>query len=133
MADFCFIAAGQLGLPKAVQRHITLKIMLFCNGIAETIGGQPIPTGTLERSVCIIQGYERFVWYVNDPSGRDELERAFSRARDADDDCASNLTSHPLQAPHGMLQTTGFKMSPILLISERNITIYSNVSGAKWD
>ncbi len=80
--DFSFIAAGQLGLPEAVQRHIPLKIVLFYNGTAETTGGQPIPAGTLERS---IRGYERFVRYLNDPSDHRELERVLTEARDADE------------------------------------------------
>jgi TPP-dependent indolepyruvate ferredoxin oxidoreductase alpha subunit len=65
-----------------VQRHIPLKIVLFYNGTAETTGGQPIPTGTLER---IIRGYERSVRYINDPLDRGELERALTEARDADE------------------------------------------------
>lgn len=80
--DFSFIAAGLLGLPEAVQRHIPLKIVILYNGKAETTGGQPIPAGTLERT---LRGYERFVRYINDPSDRRELERVLSEAREANE------------------------------------------------
>jgi TPP-dependent indolepyruvate ferredoxin oxidoreductase alpha subunit len=80
--DFSFIAAGQLGLPEAVQRHIPLKIVLFYNGTAETTGGQPIPAGTLER---IIRGYGRFVRYINDPSDRRELGQVLTEVHDSNE------------------------------------------------
>jgi TPP-dependent indolepyruvate ferredoxin oxidoreductase alpha subunit len=36
--DFSFIATGHLGLLVAVQRKIPLKVLLLCNGKAETTG-----------------------------------------------------------------------------------------------
>ena len=62
--DFSFIAAGHLGLLEAVQRQIPLKILLLCNGKAETTGGQKIPEGLLER---ILRGYEEYVHFIHDP------------------------------------------------------------------
>jgi TPP-dependent indolepyruvate ferredoxin oxidoreductase alpha subunit len=78
--DFSFIAAGHLGLPEAVQRNIPLKIVLFYNGKAETTGGQPIPEGTLERTVS---GYGDSVRYINDPQDRHEIESVLREAANA--------------------------------------------------
>ncbi len=75
--DFSFIAAGHLGLPEAVQRHIPLKILLLCNGMAKTTGGQKIPDGVLER---ILRGYEEHVQFILNPLDRDEVESAIKKA-----------------------------------------------------
>lgn len=71
--DFSFIAAGYLGLQEAFQRQIPLKILLLCNGKAETTGGQPIPDGLLDR---ILLGYDEHVHFIHDPSNRKEVESA---------------------------------------------------------
>jgi len=75
--DFSFIAAGHLGLPEAVQRHIPLKILLLCNGMAKTTGGQKIPDGMLER---ILLGYDEHVQFIHNPLDRDEAKSVIEKA-----------------------------------------------------
>ncbi|MDD2837103.1 MAG: thiamine pyrophosphate-dependent enzyme, partial [Methanothrix sp.] len=75
--DFSFIAAGHLGLLEAVQRHIPLKILLLCNGKAETTGGQKIQEGLLDR---ILLGYEEYVYFIHDPLDRREVESTIKKA-----------------------------------------------------
>ncbi|HUS75592.1 MAG TPA: thiamine pyrophosphate-dependent enzyme [Methanothrix sp.] len=75
--DFSFIAAGHLGLLEAVQRKIPLKILLLCNGKAETTGGQTIPEGLLDR---ILLGYKEYVYFIHDPLDRREVESSIRKA-----------------------------------------------------
>ncbi|OPY53544.1 MAG: Indolepyruvate oxidoreductase subunit IorA [Methanosaeta sp. PtaU1.Bin112] len=75
--DFSFIAAGHLGLLEAVQRQIPLKVLLLCNGKAETTGGQKIPGGVLER---ILRGYEEYVHIIHDPLDQRAVESAIKSA-----------------------------------------------------
>ncbi|HOT06316.1 MAG TPA: thiamine pyrophosphate-dependent enzyme [Methanotrichaceae archaeon] len=75
--DFSFIAAGNLGLVEAVQRHIPLKVLLLYNGKAETTGGQTIPDGLMER---ILLGYKEYVYFIDDPLDRDEVKSAIKEA-----------------------------------------------------
>ena len=75
--DFSFIAAGHLGLPEAVQRHIPLKVLLLCNGMAKTTGGQKIPDGLLER---LLSGYEEHVIYIRNPLNRTDVKSAIKKA-----------------------------------------------------
>lgn len=75
--DFSFIAAGHLGLLEAVQRQIPLKILLLCNGKAETTGGQKIHEWVLDR---ILRGYEEYVYFIHDPLDRREVESTIKKA-----------------------------------------------------
>jgi TPP-dependent indolepyruvate ferredoxin oxidoreductase alpha subunit len=75
--DFSFIAAGHLGLLEAWQRQIPLKVLIFCNGKAETTGGQPLPDGALEK---VLAGYSSQVLRLKNPgdpaAAREVLEQA---------------------------------------------------------
>jgi len=75
--DFSFIAAGHLGLLEAAFRKIPLKILLLCNGKAETTGGQMIPGGLMER---VLQGYDGYVHFIHDPMDREEVDSAIGKA-----------------------------------------------------
>jgi len=75
--DFSFIAAGHLGLLEAVQRQIPLKVLLLCNGKAETTGGQKIQGGLLER---ILRGYEEYVHVIHDPLDKREVDSTMKSA-----------------------------------------------------
>lgn len=78
--DFSFIAAGQLGLPEAVQRGIPLKILIFLNGRADATGGQPIPAYLLE---AILGGYKPYVRYLHNPRDVDEIRTVLRDANAA--------------------------------------------------
>jgi TPP-dependent indolepyruvate ferredoxin oxidoreductase alpha subunit len=80
--DFAFIAAGHLGLLEAVSRKIPLKVLLLCNGKAETTGGQKIPNEVLER---ILSGYEEYVHIIQDPLDQRAVESAIKGAADSPD------------------------------------------------
>lgn len=69
--DFSFIAAGHLGLLEAVQRRIPLKVLLLCNGMAKTTGGQKIPDGLLER---ILSSYAKYVQFIHNPLDGEEVK-----------------------------------------------------------
>jgi TPP-dependent indolepyruvate ferredoxin oxidoreductase alpha subunit len=71
--DFSFIAAGHLGLLEAIGRNIPLKVLILCNGQAETTGGQRIPEGTLER---ILRSYQAYTRYIKHPGDENEVEAA---------------------------------------------------------
>jgi hypothetical protein len=60
-----------------VQRQIPLKILLLCNGKAETTGGQKIKEGLLDR---ILLGYEEYVYFIHDPLDRGEVESTIKKA-----------------------------------------------------
>ena len=77
IGDFSFIAAGHLGLLEAVQRQIPLRILLLCNGKAETTGGQKIQEGLLDR---IFLGYEEYVYFIHDPLDRGEVESTIKKS-----------------------------------------------------
>lgn len=75
--DFSFLAAGQLGLPEALQRGIPLKVLIFDNGRADATGGQPIPEPLLEAS---LGGYRDYVRYIHQSDDVDEIRRVFMEA-----------------------------------------------------
>jgi len=75
--DFAFIAAGHMGLLEAVSREIPLKVLLLCNGKAETTGGQKIPSGILER---ILRGYDEYVHIIQDPLDKRAVKSAINIA-----------------------------------------------------
>ncbi len=62
--DFSFVAAGHLGLIAAAARNIPLRVILLANGQAETTGGQPVPSGLLDR---VLAGYPDAVVPLDDP------------------------------------------------------------------
>jgi len=70
--DFSFIAAGHLGLIEAVTKNIPVKILIFKNDKAQTIGGQQFDKNTLRR---ILEGYSEFVSEIADPN-----DKALARA-----------------------------------------------------
>jgi len=80
--DFSFLAAGHLGLIEAALRNIPLKVLVLCNGKAETTGGQRIPDGALE---CVVKGYTDRVTYIHDPQNSDEIEDVLGKAAHADE------------------------------------------------
>lgn len=78
--DFSFIAAGHLGLLEAIGRNIPLKVLILCNGQAETTGGQPIPEGSLER---ILRSYQAYTRYIRNPGDKKEVETVLRNAEEA--------------------------------------------------
>ena len=67
---------------EAAWRNIPLKVLVLCNGKAETTGGQRIPDGALE---CVVKGYKDHVSYIHDPQNSDEVEDILGKATTADE------------------------------------------------
>ena len=80
--DFSFMAAGHLGLIEAIQRNIPLKILIFNNEKAQATGGQPVPTGILDR---ILTGYEPYVRQIHKPQDTNEIETVLQEASQVQD------------------------------------------------
>jgi len=78
--DFSFIAAGHLGLMEAIQRGISLKVLIFSNGKAQATGGQFIQAGILEH---ILKGYESYLRHIDNPQDTNEVESVLEEANKA--------------------------------------------------
>lgn len=68
--DYAFISTGHLGMMEALQRKISLKVLIFNNGKSETTGGQLINRAILDT---ILEGYKPYVRRLTHPQDRKEV------------------------------------------------------------
>lgn len=79
--DFCFIAAGYLGLIEALNRGIPLKVMILNNRQAQTTGGQAISRGLLD---AMLKGFAPYVAKIANPQDPAEVAAALRQANEAE-------------------------------------------------
>jgi TPP-dependent indolepyruvate ferredoxin oxidoreductase alpha subunit len=82
IGDFSFIAAGHYGLIECLLRRTPINILIYANGKAQTTGGQPLDLAILER---LLDGYSRFVRYIENPNNRNEVEAVLREANDSEE------------------------------------------------
>lgn len=78
--DFAFVAAGHLGLLEARLRNLPLKLLLLCNGISATTGGQPVPQFTIDN---LLFGYEHYMFTIHNPGDSAEVNDILERAKNS--------------------------------------------------
>jgi TPP-dependent indolepyruvate ferredoxin oxidoreductase alpha subunit len=77
--DFSFIAAGYLGLIEALNRGISLKVMILNNHQARTTGGQMISPGVFDS---MLKGFAPFVTRIVDPQDAVEVAAVLHQANE---------------------------------------------------
>lgn len=80
--DFSFIAAGHYGLIECALRKAPINVLIYANGRAQTTGGQPLDLALLER---LLDGYERYVRRIPDPTDRHHTRQVLEEANESDE------------------------------------------------
>jgi len=70
----------ETALDLASMGATLVKVLIFNNGRAEAIGGQPVPDHVLE---CILRGYEPHLRGIKNPQDMREVEFVLTEANQA--------------------------------------------------